>query len=251
MKKVFYGVGQGVMRDFRDKKKLITLCDMQDFTIESTASQEDLTGGDKIAPIASFDKEKEIKISATNATFEERMMPYLEGAEPKVGTAIFPGIVEATIDETAKIVLDDTPLDGSIIINDFTEVEKDGTVEKGMYSVDTATKTITFNADDIGTDIEIFYEYNSSADTVSYGVKQTSMKKPFEFMYKHPIHDTDTQIVGTVVIVIYKCRCTTGFSIDPKHLTPVAPKFEAKALDPKRSDKNIWTYFIDMNTKKA
>ena len=39
MKKIFYGVGQGIMRDFRDKKKLITLCDMQDLTIESSASQ--------------------------------------------------------------------------------------------------------------------------------------------------------------------------------------------------------------------
>ena len=109
MKKIFYGVGQGIMRDFRDKKKLITLCDMQDLTIESSASQEDVTGGDKITPIASFDKEKEVKISATNATFEERMMDYLEGADQTVGTVVFPGIMELTIDETAKVVLEDTP----------------------------------------------------------------------------------------------------------------------------------------------
>ena len=69
---------------------------------------------------------------------------------------------------------------------------------------------------------------SSSADTLGYGVKQTSMKKPFEFIYKHSIHDEDSQIVGTLVIVIYKARCTSGFSIDPKHLTPMAPKFEAK-----------------------
>lgn len=247
MKKIFYGVGQGIMRDFRDKKKLITLCDMQDLTIESSASQEDVTGGDKITPIASFDKEKEVKISATNATFEERMMDYLEGADQTVGTVVFPGIMELTIDETAKVVLEDTPLENSIIINDFTEVTGDSAdVEAGKYKVDTATKTITFSADDIGKDIVIFYEYNSSADTLGYGVKQTSMKKPFEFIYKHSIHDEDSQIVGTLVIVIYKARCTSGFSIDPKHLTPMAPKFEAKALDPKRADKHIWDYFLDM-----
>lgn len=251
MKKIFYGIGQGVMRDFRDRKKIITLCDMQDLTIESTSSQESVTGGNKMTSIADFDKEKEIKISATNATFEDNIMPYLDGFEEKTGVAVFPAVMELTIDSSMAIVLDDSPIEGSVIVNGFKAVQGDAELAKGEYKVSTAEKKITFSSEDVGSDVVVFYEYNSSANTVNYGAKQGSMKKPFEFVYKQPLYDEDSQVAGTMVIVIYKARTTSGFSIEPKHLTPYAPKFEAKALDPKRSDKKVWDCFIDLKSNKS
>ena len=53
------------------------------------------------------------------------------------------------------------------------------------------------------------------------------------------------ECASNLALIVYKTQCSSGFSIDPKHQTPVAPKFEAEAKDAQRADKKLWSLFID------
>lgn len=244
-KKIIYGVGQAVLRKFADKKKVIGYTDLQDLSFESSFSKEDITGGNKLFPIASFKKDSSVKVSATNATFNSEMVAWMDGAtETEVGATTFPKLKEVVIVAGEGVVLDETPIEGSVVINGFTASATDPAAA-GQFKVDTVTKTVKFNNADAGKSIVIFYEYKSSAKTVGYTVTNGSLSTPFEFDYMFPVYDENTSITHQCVIKVYKMTTTSGFSIDPKHQSPVAPKFEAEAKDPQRSDGHFWDFYID------
>lgn len=244
-KKIIYGVGQAVLRKFADKSKIIGYTDLQDLSFESSFSKEDITGGNKLFPIASFKKDSSVKVSATNATFNSEMVSWMDGATESVaGATTFPKLKEAVIVAGEGIVLDETPIEGSVVINGFTAATAAPTTA-GQFKVDAVTKTITFADADAGKSIVIFYEYKSSAKTVGYTVTNGSLSTPFEFDYMFPVYDENTSVTHQCVIKVYKMTTTSGFSIDPKHQSPVAPKFEAEAKDPQRSDGHFWDFYID------
>lgn len=243
-KKIIYGVGQAVLRKFADKSKIIGYTDLQDLSFESSFSKEDITGGNKLFPIASFKKDSSVKVSATNATFNSEMVSWMDGATESVaGATTFPKLKEAVIVAGQGIVLDETPIEGSVVINGFTVATAVPTA--GQFKVDAPTKKITFAPADAGKSIVIFYEYRSSVKTVGYTVTNGSLSTPFEFDYMFPVYDENTSVTHQCVIKVYKMTTTSGFSIDPKHQSPVAPKFEAEAKDPQRSDGHFWDFYID------
>ncbi len=245
MKQILYGIGKLVLRDYRDRNKIIGFADLQDLTVESSFSKEDITGGNKMFPIASFKKDQALKLSGTNACFDPGMLKYLDGAAEEKGAAKLPGFLEVTIPDDAKVTLEQTPLDGSVVINGFTAVTAEEAPTKGQFKVTTASKEITFASEDVGQAVVIVYEYNGSEKTTEYSVGQKSMSKPFIAEYIFDIYDEDSQATSKGVIRIYKAQCSSGFSIDPKHQSPVSPKFEAEAKDPMRTDQKLWSLFID------
>lgn len=239
-KQILYGIGKAAIRDYANPKKLISLNDMQDLTVESSYSTEDITGGNKMFPIASFPKDKALKVSATNATFNPELMEYLEGAEIVKQNVVLSAMMEVKIPEDGEIELEHTPVADSVLVMGFESAEA---AAAGKFTV--AEKTVTFDEADAGKLANIFYEYQGSANAVEYGIGQKTMAKPFIFDYSFPIYDEDTQITHNGTIRIFKAKCTSGFSIDPKHHTPVAPKFEATAQDAQRVDGKLWTFAID------
>lgn len=244
-KHIIHGIGKLVLRDFRDPKVIIGFTDLQDVGIESSSSKDDITGGNKMFPIASFKKDQALKLSATNASFNQDMMPYLDGADKVVAAVSMTDVLEVRVPDTKTINLTNTPIEGSIIINGFTLEAGAGDPTVGKFKHTAASKELTFATDNIGDAITIVYEYTSSAKTVEYSVTQKSMSKPFIAEYIFPIYDEDTQVIANAMIKIYKAQCTSGFSIDPKHQSPVAPKFEAEAKDAQRVDGKMWALIID------
>ena len=239
-KQILYGIGKAALRDYANPKKLISLNDMQDLAIESSFSTEDITGGNKMFPIASFPKDKALKVSATNATFSAGMIEYLEGAAISNENVTLSGMMEVKVPEDGIITLEHTPVEGSVLVMNFTEGDA---AAEGTFAVE--GNKITFATADAGKLANIFYEYAGGASAVEYSVTQKTMAKPFIFDYSFPIYDEDTQITHNGAIQVFKMKCTSGFSIDPKHNTPVAPKFEATSQDPQRADGKMWKMSID------
>lgn len=242
-KHIIHGIGKLVLRDFREPKKVIGFTDLQDLGVESSSSKDDITGGNKVFPIASFKKDQALKLSGTNAIFNHEMLEYLDGATKATGAVTMTDVLELRIPETKSITLSNVPIAGSVIINGFTSSETEPAKDK--FKIVAASKELTFATENIGDAITIIYEYTSTATTTEYSITQKSMPKPFIAEYIFPIYDEDTQIVANAMIRIYKAQCTSGFSIDPKHQTPVAPKFEAEAKDAQRMDGKLWSLFID------
>ena len=242
-KQIIYGIGRAVLRDFTDKTKIIDYTDLQDASFESSYSKEDITGGNKLFPIASFKKDTAVKVSATNATFHPEMIEYMDGATTTVGAAKMMDIKEVLIPADCVITLDYKPVDGTVLIKGFKSTESGPAA--GEFVVAPESKTVTFATADAGKSIVILYEYMGSTSTTNYSITQASMSKPFEFDYLFDIYDDNSQITHKGLIKVYKMQTTSGFSIDPKHQSAVAPKFEAEAKDPLRADGHLWDFFID------
>lgn len=235
---IIHGIGKAILRDFKDSAKVIAMTNMQDLSLESGYSTDDITGGNKMFPIASFKQDQTLNGSATNATFNADLLPYLDGADvAKNAKVTLSDIMEVAIPEELTITLDVEPT--NVFINGF---EKGESAAAGTYSL--AGSVITFAEADKGKVVEIVYDYESNTAT-EYSVTQTSMSKPFAFDYIFPIYDEDTQITHKGLIKIYKAQCTSGFSINPQHRTAFAPKFEFSARDAKRADGKMWSLFID------
>lgn len=239
-KQIIHGIGKAILRDYVDPKVIIGFTDLQDATFESSYTTDDITGGNRLFPIASFKQEETCTFSATNATFDHRMLAYLNGAEATTGAQLMCDILEVTIPASKSITLDNAPV-GDPIIEGFTK--GDSTATQGQFVV--SESNLTFADEDVGKVVTIFYEYNSGATAVEYAVKQTSLTKPFSLDYKFPIYNEDTQIVAYGLIKIFKAQCSSGFSINPQHQTAFAPQFECSAKDAQRQDGKLWTFVFD------
>lgn len=242
MKQIIYGIGKAVLRDFKDPSKIIGFTDLQDLSFESSYSTDPITGGNKMFPIASFKKDTAVKVSATNAVFNPEMIEYMDGAKTEKKAAQLPDLKEVLIPADGVVVLDNKPVEGSIVVNGFESAEM---AAAGKFTAAAETKTVTFAAADAGKQVVIFYEYMGSANTTAYSVSQDSMSKPFELDYMFDVYDEDTQITHKCVIKVYKMQTTSGFTIDPKHQSPVAPKFDAEGRDAMRPDGHFWDFYID------
>lgn len=247
MRQIIHGIGKLILRDYTDKTKIIGFTDLQDATFESTYSAEDITGGNRIFPIASFKQEETATFSATNATFDHRMLEFLNGATATKGATLMCDLMEVTIPENGEVDLGVAPV-GDPIIEGFTKDEGDSASTAGKFAV-SETK-IKFNAEDAGKLATIFYEYNSGENAIEYAVTQTSTTKPFSLDYKFPIYNTDSQVCAYGLIKVFKAQCNSGFSINPQHQTAFAPQFECSAKDPQRTDGKFWTFVVDELTSK-
>lgn len=243
-KQIIHGIGKGIFKSFKDPSKIITMTDMQDLTIESTSSSDDITGGNKLFPIASFKTDQSLTISGTNATFDLDMLPFLEGTKAVVGTKTLTDFLEVAIPEDGVITIDDTPIEGTVTVaTKGFAVSASGEPAAGQYKVE--AKTVTFNTADAGKVVTIVYDFKSTAEAVSHSVDETTKPEPFVFDYIFPIYDEDTQITHKGYFKVFKAQCTSGLSINVQHQAAFAPTFEASARDAKRADKKLWDLTID------
>lgn len=238
---IVHGIGKSVLRDFKNPKKVISFVDAQDLSVESSSSKEDITGGNKLFPIASFKQDQALACSLTNATFDSGLMEYLDGAEVKTGAAVrMTDIMEVAIPEDGAVKLNNTPVADTIVVNGF---EAGDVAAAGTYKV--AEDTLTFAAADAGKVVAIVYEYESSTEATEYSVGQASMSKPFIFETVFPVYDEDTQIKYNCMLKIFKAQCTSGFKLNLQHRAPFAPQIEFEARDAKRPDGKLWTLVVD------
>lgn len=244
-KQIIYGIGKAILRDFRNPKKLIGFADLQNLSVESTSSMEDITGGNKMFPIASFKKDTAIKVTGTNATFNPGMMEYLEGAEITTGAKTMTGFKEVSIPEDGVVALPEgkTPVADSVVVEGMTLADSADAIAADTYFV--SENQVQFATEDAGKIAVIVWEYTSTEKATEYSMTQMSLAKPFIFDYIFDIYDEDSQISHEGMIKIYKAQSASGFKLDASHQSPFAPSFEANAKDPQRVDGKMWSLFID------
>lgn len=233
---IIWGIGKGILVDFSDATKIIAFANMQDLSVSSTANEEDIVGGNKAFPIASFPTDKEITISGTNADFDTSMLEFSDGATYST-PVVKPNMkyyYEFLIPADGLVTLPKTPVVDSVQVVGFTE----GVVATGLFSI--VTTALTFAVADAGKLARVLFEYAPAASVELYEMFENSVAKPFSFTYLFPIYDTDNNVVANGQLEIYKAKMTSGANFEWSHRTATAPKFEAKAQDPQRADKKLW-----------
>lgn len=247
MQCILHGVGRLTLLDFLDNSKVISFADLQQFTLESTFSTDDVTGGNKMFPIASFKTDTAINCTAKNAKFDAGIIPYLDGGEVKVGKTTMKDVKVVTIPEGGKVDLGVTPT--NVLISGFTK-EASGSTASGTGKFAISESSVVFHADDKGKEVAIVYDYDSSETAVTTSITEKSMAKPFTAIYNFDIYDDDAQVVAKGCITIYKAQATSGLNIDMSHQTAFAPEFKFSARDPKRADGKLWNFAYDELKKK-
>ena len=247
MQYILHGVGRLILLDFQDNSKVISFSDLQQFTLESTFSSDDVTGGNKMFPIASFKTETALNFTAKNAKFDAGIIPYLDGGTVKSGKANMKDVKVVTIPADGKVSLGVTAT--SVAIEGFTK-EATGTNASAAGKFALSDGSVVFHTDDAGKEVAIVYEYESSENAVTTSITEKSMAKPFTAIYNFDIYDDDAQVAAKGSIIVYKAQATSGLNVDMSHQTAFAPEFKFSARDAKREDGKLWDFVYDEVKKK-
>lgn len=244
MNQILYGVGNAVLRDFTDSTKIVALSKLKNLSVEASASDEKLYGGDSPYPLATFPKDKGIKVSAENATFDMAMVSVGVGGEVATGAVTFTEIETYLIPDDGIVMLKFEPTASTLIVDGFTSTET--TVATGQYKQDDTEKDkLTFAVADKGKEVNIIYERTSGATTQTLSILKETMAKTFKFIHRIPIYDDNNAVVGQGQLVIYKCKANNAFTFGLQPQTAFSPKIELEALECKRPDGKLWDFSID------
>lgn len=244
MREIIYGVGQAIFEPFNSGDGgILALAKLKDVNISSTYTMEDVTGGNAMFPLASFPKDKAVKVSATNSLFEKGLLAYQEGFTTAATADDMTEVQEFLIPVGASAVLIHEAVTDSVRIPNFAAVLVAPTVT-GTYQVTTATgvTTLTFFSGDVGDLVQVIYDYTGEVGVVTYQAFETSMQKPFKFTYVFDIYDDNNTVVAKGNLKIHKALMSAGVSFDFAHQTAYAQKLEFDAKDPQRLDKMLWSF---------
>lgn len=242
---ILYGVGKSILRDFKDETKVIALSKLKNVSIEATASDEKIYGGDSPYPFASFPKEKSITVSAENAEFDMKLLNVTQGANLTVGAVKFDEVTEVIVPADGQVNLEFEPIANSVIIDGFTLGTTTPTA--GQFVVDgTDASLLKFHATDAGKEVVIVYQRTSGATTNTMSIYKETLAKPFKFIHRLPVYDADNAVVGHSQLIVYKAKSNNQFSFGLQPQTAFAPKVDLEALDAKRPDGKLWDFSIEL-----
>ena len=249
---ILYGVGSSILRNFTDETKIIAMSKLKDVTVDASGSDEKITAGDSIFPIASFPKDKAVKVTANSGLFDINVVAMTQGVDLTTGAVTYIEPIDFIIPSDGMVDLEHTPIADKTIINGSTAFAPVATVElviaSGNFFVDPTAKTIKFFTGaegDAGKLVSGLHEWTSSANAQTMTSLTDSMTKPFKYIHRIPVYNDDNAIVAQAQLIVYKCKAVNAFNFDLKAQTAFAPKVELEALDPRRPDKKFWDFTID------
>lgn len=240
MNEILYGVGRCVIEPFGSGTgDIIAAGELKDANVTSTYSMEDITGGNKAFPLASFPKDKSLKFSATNTKFSISMLSYQDGVSEATTANNMIDVMTFRIPAGLVVTLPHLAIAGSIKINGMEVVETTAVAGKFVVA-STTTTTVTFAMADAGKLIDLKYSFAGAVGTKTLESFQSSMNKPFQLTYIFDVYDDTNTKIFLANLVIYKAKSTSGFALDFAHQTASTQKFEAEAGDPQRADEKLW-----------
>ena len=244
MREIIYGVGQAIFEPFTaGAGGILALAKLKDVNITSTYTMEDVTGGNAMFPLASFPKDKAVKVSATNSLFEKGLLTYQEGFTTAGTADKMTEIQEFLVPVGASAILAHAAVTDSVRIPGFTVVTVAPSAVNTFQVTTVATvTTLTFFAADVGDLVQVIYDYTGEVGTVTYQAFETSMQKPFKFTYVFDVYDENNKVVAKGNLKIHKALMSAGVSFDFAHQTAYAQKIEFDAKDPQRLDKMLWSF---------
>lgn len=240
---ILYGVGRSILKDFTDTSKILALSKLKDISMEMSANSEKITAGDNPYPWADMPKDKAIKISANSASFSLKMFNTTQGATITTGTTTLSDVLSIKIPADGVVNLSQTPLDNSIIVEGYA---LDAVGGSGKFTQDEIDKKkLTFPVADAGKDIDITFDFTSSANAQTASGTKEALAKPFEFKHIIDVYDNNNNKVAIAMLIIYKCKANNAFTFNFAQQTAFAPKIEFEAQDPERPDGKLWDFIVD------
>lgn len=242
---VLHGVGNGVV--VYSDGSTTPIKNAQDVSIEITATDEDVYGGDGLFPILSFIKEKGGSLKITNATTSINHLKITQGATINrsqaqafmVSDVKTPGSGTLTLEKTSGI---DVSSVTCIKLSDGQALKRvTGEPAEGEFSV---TEAGVVKVDEsLDGELEFSYFY-ASANALSAKLATNAIPGVVEYRHHLVTEDVDGKKYN-VYFRVYKAKCSGSFSFNMQRGTASAPSLEFKLLDPKRADNAFLDYTIE------
>lgn len=197
----------------------------------------EINAGWSLYPVAVLPGQSTLEMQVTSGKFEAELFSMTNAVDFAENTAYeMPTKETQKIDDTAHtITLLQTPVAGSVFINGLTETTD--------YTVDVATKKITFTDTALTGEIEVAYNYTATVREAQIDNKASAVG---EAVLRYPVYSDGTDctksgIIGYVVMRVYKCRVTAQPGMDGSYKQASTYQFTLSAIDAKRNDGMIYS----------
>ena len=254
--KNFFIEGSGTARVI-DNNNALSLIHLQDMTLEITSTMENIYGGEGNFALYSYNTEKGLKVSFTNASWNLDILNLTQGTQSDEKASLFMeetvtassstaslGQVKvkehSSVDFTAPIILYSS--DNSVVFSWNGEMITNGTGTLGSAA---SNYTVKLPSSYSGTTLTAVYNYtvqSSSTATdpiVGVGSSLYTTGIPGFVTIHHkskPMAQKDGRIIR-VFTTIYRARCDGSLTIDFKHKNAFAPELAFEVVDPERKDR--------------
>lgn len=223
------------------------LGELQDMTVEISATMENVYGGDSMFPVFSFIKEKSAQFTFTHASFGLDFLKIAQGATINTGAELFKDETVTVANGSANLSVTSGVITSSVIVVDLgtgTPLKRvTGTPMGNEFSVTTGG-VLTFNSASNGKSYLVSYSY-TSANAYSADILTTSVPGFVELYHTSGILEQPNGKKIRVYTHIYKARCDGKLNIDFKRGTAYAPKLTFQSLDPQRGDNKFVSVSIE------
>ena len=229
------GVGSGVLIP-SDGSDPIEITRGQDMTLEITATDEDVYGGDGLFPFFSFTKEKSGKVTINDATFKLNQLKVTQNATIDTTTAtkyvtediVVSAASTATLSNTSGVdystVVCYNASTGAVVTNEGTTTPTEAT-----QFIATAAGVITFGASVTGT--YTFSYYVTDTNSISATVMTNVVPGVNELRWKMTTQD-ESGTSYNISIRAKKVKTAGSFNLDFKRASASVSKLEFKVLEP-------------------
>lgn len=210
-------------------------------TVTPQMNPMEINAGWSLFPVAVLPGQSTFEMSITSGKFDAELFSmanateYVDNADYAMPTA-----ERHEIDANHQITLLETPIEDSVSIKGMEEVDQNP--DAGEFTVDAATKKITFNEAEEGT-IEVIYDYKKAVaeaiiDNKSSAIGEASCIWP---VYGSGDDCSESAIVGYYIVKVFRARITTVPGMDTSYKSAATFQFTLSALDAKRNDEGAYS----------
>ena len=210
--------------------------------ISGDADMEDVTGGRGLFPKRQFQTGRTAAVEITDCEMDFRYARLTTGEPIQKGSQVvtaFGSDYRFNIPSTApyEIELEDEPIADTMTVR---YIDTGTVVAPGSANGPTLEgKKLTFQEEDAGKLIELFYSFNSGEDTLTVSQKVDSLPKTVQVIHKQPTFDNDNNITGYQYIIFFKMQPSAAFQEDYEERAAYTPQMTFNLVDPQRADKKV------------
>jgi len=210
-------------------------------TVTPQMNPMEINAGWSLFPVAVLPGQSTFEMSITSGKFDAELFSMANATEYEQNADYaMPTAERHEISADHDITLIETPIEGSVAIKGFEEV--DTNPEAGQFVVDEATKKVTFAATEEGT-VEVIYDYKKAVaeaiiDNKSSAIGEASCIWP---VYGSGDDCSESAIVGYYIVKVFRARITTVPGMDTSYKSAATFQFTLSALDAKRNDEGAYS----------
>ena len=213
-------------------------------TVSANIETTPINAGWSLFPVAVLPGSSNFEMNFTSGKFDSSLFSMANKATYATNAAYEMSKGERhDVSASHTVVLDETPIAGSVSIEGMTEVDAQATLKTGEFKVDTETKTVTFYAEDVIDFVDVVYDYTATVQEAIITNKEAAIGEAVALWPVYGSGDdcTESDIIGYWIVKVFRARITSIPGMDSSYKSAQTFNFALQALDAKRNDEGCYS----------